>query len=89
MSTYDDLRLVPLTAVRSGSSLGWVKAELPRPGSSLAAVTYTIDGKEEPRRLRLDLGKGVFLDRPSDPELAAKMNEAVPALVDAIARREP
>ena len=53
--------------VPSEEGVQWTSATLPRRlGSPLASVRYKLDGKLQGEALRVDLGKGVFLDKPDD-----------------------
>lgn len=73
--------------VPSKGSIDWLNVALPRQGSQLAIVNFAVGGSPQPYGLRLDLGKGVFLDQPEDPDLVDVAKRSAGVIVDTVLRR--
>lgn len=76
-------RLIPLKeGVPSSASIEFLHAEIPESRSPFAMIWYSWKGARQEYALRLDVEKGVFLDRLEDARDDEFIRQAAPKIVD-------
>jgi hypothetical protein len=67
----------------------FLRAEVPREPAPFALIRYSVRDEEQPLGLRLDMDKRVFLDQLATQDTNGALQNAAPAVADAILEALP